>query len=530
MLERRARVVISLPFGLTVGGVAKWALHLTRRLTADGRRATLVVHPSEPGYASVLDREPLLRGVDIITAPSLLDAEGWSRSLALYRALRPCLLWPCVTHTSYMLAGALVSERPRDIRVIGACRGDEWYPYAVLSHYASACSLLLAGARCVAKQLCTHLPHRRADIHHIPHGAVVGPSHPRSPRRDHPLRLIYLGRIENDNKHVGDLVDIASGLDRRGIWFDLRIVGDGPDLAALQCRVANWRSVCEPRNVLHCEPPAAAEGAADWLNWADAALLLSDHEGYGFTLVEAMLMGCVPITTRAGAAEELVRDGENGRLISHAHRVPDAVDAVAQLAQNDARLHTLSNAAHATARERCDYEGYFARICDLLASAAERPPRVWPARRPLLPQRLLAPPDAPRAISRLSARLRATAQRRVMLFGAGRHTQTLAADWRASGLTIVGVIDEDARRWGQRVSGWPVLPPDAADAASTDAIVLSHLTLEDALFDRWCDVFAARGVALHTLYSQRSTESAALEIPRDLDLREPALTWSGGAA
>jgi glycosyltransferase involved in cell wall biosynthesis len=48
---------------------------------------------------------------------------------------------------------------------------------------------------------------------------------------------------------------------------------------------------------------------------ADIFLQASHFEGYGISLVEAMLAGLPPVTTNTGIAEELIQDGQNGFLV-----------------------------------------------------------------------------------------------------------------------------------------------------------------------------------------------------------------------
>jgi glycosyltransferase involved in cell wall biosynthesis len=52
-----------------------------------------------------------------------------------------------------------------------------------------------------------------------------------------------------------------------------------------------------------------------WLQAADVFVLPSASEGLSVALLEAMAAGAVPIATAVGGAVELIRDGENGRLV-----------------------------------------------------------------------------------------------------------------------------------------------------------------------------------------------------------------------
>ena len=58
----------------------------------------------------------------------------------------------------------------------------------------------------------------------------------------------------------------------------------------------------------------AKQNVGDYLACADYFVLSSTWEGLPLSLLEAMSMGCVPISTPAGGVVDVIRDGENGLL------------------------------------------------------------------------------------------------------------------------------------------------------------------------------------------------------------------------
>ena len=69
----------------------------------------------------------------------------------------------------------------------------------------------------------------------IPSGRVVATT---GAAGSQPLRLLYCGRFEQEQKRVCDLVELASILDRRGLVFHISLAGGGPDDALLRQTVA----------------------------------------------------------------------------------------------------------------------------------------------------------------------------------------------------------------------------------------------------------------------------------------------------
>ena len=59
------------------------------------------------------------------------------------------------------------------------------------------------------------------------------------------------------------------------------------------------------------------KNVGDYLAASDFFVLSSDFEGLPISLLEAMSMGVVPISTPAGGVKDVIRDGENGFMSSH---------------------------------------------------------------------------------------------------------------------------------------------------------------------------------------------------------------------
>lgn len=64
----------------------------------------------------------------------------------------------------------------------------------------------------------------------------------------------------------------------------------------------------------HIKILGAKQNVGDYLACADYFVLSSIFEGLPLSLIEAMSMGCIPISTPAGGVVDVIRDGENGLL------------------------------------------------------------------------------------------------------------------------------------------------------------------------------------------------------------------------
>jgi glycosyltransferase involved in cell wall biosynthesis len=154
------------------------------------------------------------------------------------------------------------------------------------------------------------------------------------------LRLVYAGRLANEQKRITDTV--------RGLCTTIRsipgvscdIYGYGPERLAVQEILAKEGSglPISYRGVL-----GPAEMLRRLLDY-HAFVLLSDYEGQPIALMEAMASGLVPICTRIrSGVPEIVIEGETGIYVDD--RGPSLVAAVSRL-KNDLELwRRISKAA-----------------------------------------------------------------------------------------------------------------------------------------------------------------------------------------
>lgn len=128
------------------------------------------------------------------------------------------------------------------------------------------------------------------------------------------------------------------------------VVGDGPLRAALERQTAELGLL----DVVHF--PGLQKDPVPWLAAMDVWLSTSVFEGLPLALLEAMAARRAVVATAVGGVPEVIRDGENGRLL-RAHDEAGLVDAVLGLARAPATTREkLGEAAAATVASRFGVE------------------------------------------------------------------------------------------------------------------------------------------------------------------------------
>lgn len=181
-----------------------------------------------------------------------------------------------------------------------------------------------------------------------------------------PLCVIYLGRLDLQ-KGVDRLVATIALCKAQGLPIRWRIIGKAlfsgaetlpPDLANL----------VEPPLTSHREMAKAFEDA-------DVFFLPSYYEGLPLTMLEAMRQGVVPLVTNVGAVSEVLRDGENGILLSGPDFAAEAASAMGRLSADSAYFHALSSQVEADMNGR-DWDGSVKVLLGKLRGQSEHVPEV----------------------------------------------------------------------------------------------------------------------------------------------------------
>ncbi len=506
-------LLIALPQGLGVSGVNLWAVRLADALASRGRPAALLLHREPLGHVAMdVKLHPAVERIDLTDTPPLDRASGdltpWvDRYRDAVRRLAddagaPVVLSPNLLGDCYGIAAALCRSMPQSLRVVGWHHSPIDYNDRVLAHYEPILARFVGVSDHIVDRLRAAVPHRAADILNIAYGVPVPQHAPqRAPLAKRPVRLLYVGRIDHEQKRVLAFVELARELTRRGVEHELVLIGDGPASKRLDGAIAGLPTV----HRLGPVPPATINR---WLDRSDALLLASRYEGLSVSMLEAMARGCVPIVTRVeSGVGQAIDEGVNGEL---SDACPDGHEADVGRALADAVERFLdrppgamAEAAWKTARERFSIERHVDSVDAMLDAVARETPRFWSAHRP---SAFTARDDAggsgsvpPDGARRLAAVLDRLGGRRFVVHGTGEHTRQLAEVLKSASVNLVAFTDDDRQRHGSVLLERPVVAPrDAGETGATDVVISSWIN-QSAIWRRRA-VYERQGLEVHTLY------------------------------
>jgi len=369
------------------GGVSVWMRRFLPLFRAAGVEAEVHVM-GEPGVNCAYFRE---RGITVRWTPPQWEMHYAVRAfLRLLEEGQPDVYVPNCMVPAYFAAGY---ARRCGIPSIGTVHSDDPFYFGIVDEFLEGSSRFRVSAvvpvsTFLESQILPIATSKGVVVRRIACGVPIPEETSHPPKNDKVFRLIYLGRLIEEQKRSSDVALALCEAVRRNSNVEAWIVGDGPARNAVESILQQKEMGSKIRLIGRVDNTEIYGLLAQ----CHALVLLSDYEGLSIAMLEAMAAGVVPICldTRSGTREAL-RHGINGLIVND--RVDDFFSSVAML-QGDLRLwEKLSIAARATIRERYSIENCAQQWLNLLEYLTKGQTRQSAFKAPRI---LRLPPPNPR--------------------------------------------------------------------------------------------------------------------------------------
>ncbi len=349
---------------LLLGGSSTFLLNLTQAWRECGFQLPIVVLSEDNEHAR--DFNALGAPVKLISTRPIYE----DRLRMAYEELarwRPRAVLACLGGNSFEVLQLV----PPGVARLGIIQSHDPGPHQTVQCYSNWIDAVIG----VSRKICEHarsVPEvARRRVEYIPYGINFGPrAERRTTRPIDPLRIIYLGRMSEEQKRVSRLVELAKLLDAQGVNYGFTFAGSGAQLLALQSALADAPSANFLGEVPNDTVPAL-------LAAHDVLVLLSDYEGLPLSLLEGMGAGVVPVVSDLESGIRDVVTTETGVRVPVGD-VPAAARAIFALAQDRGRLAALSAAAARSVRDEYSAARMAERYLKLIGELAPSPV-PWPA-------------------------------------------------------------------------------------------------------------------------------------------------------
>jgi glycosyltransferase involved in cell wall biosynthesis len=252
---------------------------------------------------------------------------------------------------------------------IGMIQSDDACVYDLVECYLPWMDLVCGVSKEICRKMEARLTDQRVRVIHQPYGVPM-PQTPVVSRTDGPMRILYLGRVIEEQKRVGLMSRVMKRTLESGADIRWTIAGDGPELEAMEREFsAHPERVTFTGNVPYQQVPALVAES-------DVYFLCSDYEGLPLSLLEAMGAGLVPVVSDLPSGISEVVNDRNGIRVPF-HDESGYVEGLLRLAADPLGRETMAKAAAAEVRESHSTEAMVRRWVDMLETHLPDRPPVW---------------------------------------------------------------------------------------------------------------------------------------------------------
>ncbi len=365
-----------------VGGVSSWLQRLLPRLQAAGFEVEVHVLGVEGVNCAWFARQ----GIPFRLSPGDVEMSQQVRNcLKLIEASQPDVYVPNCIVPAYFAAGY---ARRQGVQTVGVLHSDDPFYWGVVDEFINGApafrlSAVVAVSKFLEEAVAADTLKNKVVTRRI--GCGVPLTHERAQRSGEIFRLVYTGRLEEEQKCISEVTRSLCAVVKQNPGVEAWIVGEGSARASVE-RIIQTSGV----DPLRVKMLGRVENSNIYslLRQCHAFVLLSDYEGLPVSQLEAMAAGVVPVCLemRSGI-REAVQPGVNGLIVQN--RQADFYAAVQALQNNPALWSELSANASATIQKHFS-EGACAQAWVELLAALSKSPRRGPIKSPrfiLLPRR-----------------------------------------------------------------------------------------------------------------------------------------------
>jgi len=457
--------------GAAPSGVSTYGYHVLRQ-QPEARMLLLnadAVPPAAP--TEIIDRIATLPEA-ASHVPALVA--GAIRAIA-ERTSGPLTILPNSGDTPWAATAEFLRTAPESlrhrVRVLGIVHSDVETQYTLAGQYRTIAPVWIGVSRRCAEELRLRAGGRGAGTHELPYPITPPAAVVRS--GDGPLRLAYVGRLEEPQKRVSRLVALFAELSTGGVDFVATVVGDGPAATAFTAGLAAAGPAVAAR--VRCTGALDRRGIDEIWRTHDVALLVSGFEGLPLALLEAMAAGVCPVAMAIESGlDDLLQDGPQGD-------VPAMAEVLTALAQDQAAVHRMGTAARARVQERFSPERHFRRLAAIVEE-------VW--RHPAPDGALLAPDPTAVAVREMVTAA-AKHKRPLAVYGAGMFGRKVVDACLDEGLPLCAWFDSDPARMGATYRGVVCQAPAAVVERPEAVILAASLQFAPAIAARIAKEFLA---------------------------------------
>lgn len=278
---------------------------------------------------------------------------------------------PCVVIDSWqsmtMLAAAIVKRQNRNAvrKLIEVVHNDLPRLFGIVKKFENEINVCMGVSRDINRSLVEDYQIAPEKVHYKESPVKYDTGLERDYALDdrQPLRIGYAARLSKSQKRADLLPELMDRLVERGVHFRMQIAGKGSLQNMIQTHIEQ-KGYAEFASMSGYIP---RENMNRFWSGQDVFINLSEYEGVGLSMLEAMGNGCVPVVTRVAGSEEFVT--EDIGYICDIGDIKAIAEWIVYFDSHREKLALMGQKACESAREKCSVEAYVDHLLGLTAES-----------------------------------------------------------------------------------------------------------------------------------------------------------------
>lgn len=350
-------IIIDLLEGVTLGGIENWSFMVAEELAKAGRKVSI--------YSKKTSEKPPVALESFIEYFNAEYYLYWQSIQELVKAL--LLRLPCSViinkHTQLQFAAYIVKQYyPEQIKIISAVHNDLCGLYRRQKYLEPQSDVI----HCVSKKIEVKLEKEYGISSCKLYYKESPVDYEQNFEKKYAcaseyIRIGYAGRLQRSQKRTDLLIPFIEKLNAKQVNYNLSIAGDGELYEYLKKYVTEEK--CNDKITVLGK--LSREEMVEFWKQKDVFVNLSEFEGVGLSMLEAMSYGAIPIETRVAGAEEFIENGVNG-FVCDIGDMDAIVESVFVLDNNREKMELFGRRTREIIRQKCNKEDYVQYLLGLI--------------------------------------------------------------------------------------------------------------------------------------------------------------------
>ena len=316
----------------SVNGVNSFTENLGIELNRRGYQASVLLTTTDTIHMNLSpDQFPKIPH-HYVSTRWLENAEKNHRLKTFLESMAPAVMIPNFDYISSPVS----LELPDQVRTLGILHSDESEHYTHGYRMGHCWDKIVSVSDTIQSKLLELNPAFAQKAVTINYGVrasedLVNQVH--SPEAISELRIVYSGRLVQEQKRIFDFVELMDALKDRGVPFRMTLIGEGDAKEELMRLAKPYLD----RGELRLTGRLTVDEVYDELLHHHVFCLMSDYEGLPLSLLEGLACGCIPVVTEIESGVSEILNHEENALFSPL-RSPDLMADNMQRLYQDATL------------------------------------------------------------------------------------------------------------------------------------------------------------------------------------------------